>query len=116
VSQATRGLAVLLPVDPVSEDAEQCGLVYGRLVCDLPRGHRGMHRGYDATIDDAIFWKESENMSRRKDPASEVIEYFTTAPLDVVTAMLGVVKGIVTRRLKATPPPVKTDEAHNGKP
>ena len=98
----------------MSEDAEQCGATLGSLVCDRERGHPSLHRGYDATIDEAIFWRESESM-RRKDPATEVIDYFTHAPLDVVTAMLGVVKTIVTRRLKAPPPPV-TEEAHNEKP
>ena len=47
-------------------------------------------------------------MSRRKDPASVVVEFFETAAPDAAQMMLRVVTGIVKRRVpaqkRATPP------------
>lgn len=50
-------------------------------------------------------------MSRRKDPATLVIDFFETAPIDSVQTVLGLGKSIVKRRQAAakTPAPATGD-------
>lgn len=44
-------------------------------------------------------------MSRRKDPATIVIDFFENAPLDSVQTVLGIGKSILKRRQLAAKPP-----------
>jgi hypothetical protein len=37
-------------------------------------------------------------MRARKDPASDVVTYFETAPIDTATVVLNIAKGILARR------------------
>jgi hypothetical protein len=34
----------------------KCGASSEHLVCDREAGHQGQHRGYDAQIDEPMFW------------------------------------------------------------
>jgi hypothetical protein len=40
-------------------------------------------------------------LAAKKDPASAVVEFFTTAPLETAQTVLNICKGIVARRLPA---------------
>ena len=40
-------------------------------------------------------------MAAKKEPASVVVDFFSTAPLDTVATVLAIVKGIVARRQPA---------------
>jgi hypothetical protein len=43
-------------------------------------------------------------MSRRIDPASQVVQFFSEAPLDQAATVLAIVKGILARRQPKTKP------------
>jgi hypothetical protein len=94
----------------MSDPLDQCRAVSGNLVCDRERGHLGPHRGYYEAIDEAVFWGEP---MRRRDPATEAIDYFEHAPLEAAVAVLRILTGIVSRRTKDQQP---TPEAPKGKP
>jgi len=96
----------------VTEHLPQCGAVCEHLVCDRERGHLGQHRGYDANIDEPIFWGVH---MRRRDPGTEAIDYFEHAPIDAAAALLAILTGIVARRRKAAPP-IETTDFTKGKP
>lgn len=51
-------------------------------------------------------------MSRRKDPAAAVIEFFENAQPDAAQAILGVCKAIVARRAGKAKPTRKTPSAN----
>lgn len=37
-------------------------------------------------------------MARRKDPASDVVDFFQTAPIEAAQTVLAIVKGVVAKR------------------
>jgi len=52
-------------------------------------------------------------VSRRKDPESAVVEFFSAAPLATAQTVLTIAKGIVAKRVKSEVPPAtqKSDDA-----
>jgi hypothetical protein len=50
---------------------------------------------------------EKPPVPQKKDPASAVVEFFSTAPLETVQTVLAIVKGIVARRQPAKTKPRK---------
>lgn len=50
-------------------------------------------------------------MAAKKDPASVVVEFFSTAPPETAATVLAIVKGIVARRLPAKVKPRQTRTA-----
>jgi len=47
-------------------------------------------------------------VAAKKEPASVVVDFFSTAPLDTVATVLAIVKGIVARRQPAKVKPRQT--------